>query len=154
MIVILDSGVLGILCSPNPSPEAIACKNWLYGLLARGILVVTSDICDYEVRRGLILSSLKSTSVNGINNLDLLEESVEFLPISKAMLKKAAQLWAISKTQGIPTADNKHLDADIILCSVWELLTAEFPGRYIVIATTNVKHIRRFAIADEWRNIK
>ena len=33
----------------------------LFYLIARGVFVVTSDICDYEVRRSLILASLPET---------------------------------------------------------------------------------------------
>lgn len=70
------------------------------------------------------------------------------------MLKEAATLWAEARSQGIPTADEKSLDVDIILCAQWKLLTQEFSGRSIIIATTNVKHLNRFAIAEDWRNIK
>jgi hypothetical protein len=51
MIVFLDSGVLGLLSSPYQQGEARECGEWLYKLLARSVYVVSSDICDYEVRR-------------------------------------------------------------------------------------------------------
>jgi hypothetical protein len=35
----------------------------------------------------------------------------------------------------------------------WQLLTEEYPGQYIVIATTNVKHLGRFTQAKKWQNI-
>jgi hypothetical protein len=60
MIIFIDSGVLGKLCNPNSSPDAIAAKEWLFKLLSRSVRVVSSDICDYEVRRGLILSHCSS----------------------------------------------------------------------------------------------
>jgi hypothetical protein len=44
MIVFLDTGVLVLASSPKNS-----------GDVARGVFVVTSDICDYEVRRSLML---------------------------------------------------------------------------------------------------
>jgi predicted nucleic acid-binding protein len=154
MIVILDSGVLGQLCNPNPSPETIAVNEWVYSLIAKGIVVVTSCICDYEVRRSLILNSLRGISSEGINNLNELKNIIEFLPLSEAILQEAAQIWAKARNQGMPTADDKSLDADVIICAGWQLLTEEFPGRYIVIATTNVKHLSRFAEAEEWQNIK
>ena len=56
MIVFLDSGVLGLLSSPRDTGEAGDCKEWFFRLLSRSVYIVTSDLCDYEVRRGLILS--------------------------------------------------------------------------------------------------
>ncbi len=44
----------------------------------------------------------------------------------------------------MPTASEKNIDVDVIICAGWKLLTEEFPGRYIVIATTNVLHLSRF----------
>ena len=66
-------------------------------------------------------------------------------------------------------ADEKSLDADVIICAQYKLLEKEYPGRYIVntgvkqaefisafppvIATTNVDHLSRFAEAKEWHDI-
>lgn len=154
MIVFLDSGVLGILANPNKEGEASDCEEWLYGLLSKGVYVLTSDLCDYEVRRGLVLEAKKKPNINGIESLDELQKIITFLPITSAQLRKAATLWAEARSQGIPTADEKSPDVDIILCAQWKLLKEEFPGRSIVIATTNVKHLSRFAVAEAWRNIK
>ncbi len=57
MIVLLDTGVLGMICNPNASEKILQCKRWFNHLLARSVYFVTSEICDYEVRRGLILAS-------------------------------------------------------------------------------------------------
>ena len=51
MIILIDSGVLGKLCNPNSSPEVEAAREKLYSLLAKGVYIVSSQICDYEVRR-------------------------------------------------------------------------------------------------------
>lgn len=154
MIVFIDSGVLGILANPNKQGEASDCEEWLYGLMSKGVYVLTSDLCDYEIRRSLVLEAKKKPSINGIESLNELQEIITFLPITSALLKEAATLWAFARSQGIPTADEKSLDVDIILCAQWKLLTEEFPGRSIVIATTNLKHLSRFAAAKAWRNIK
>jgi hypothetical protein len=55
MIVFLDSGVLGLISSPNDRSEVTACQNWVFELLAKGVYIVSSDICDYEIRRSLLL---------------------------------------------------------------------------------------------------
>jgi hypothetical protein len=154
MIVFIESGILGILANPNKQGEVIECEEWLYSLLSKGIYVLNSELCDYEIRRSLVLEAKKNPQINGIKNLDELRRMIAFLPITSALLKKASELWAEARIQGIPTADVKSLDVDIIICTQWILLTEEFPGRSIIIATTNVKHLSRFASARNWRNIK
>jgi hypothetical protein len=153
MIVFIDSGVLGILANPNKFGEAYDCEQWLYSLLSQGVYICSSEICDFEVRRSLVLALQKKTELNSIQTLDELREIIDFLPISSALLRQAAYLWASARSQGIPTADDKSLDVDIIICTQWRILKEEFPGRYIVIATTNVKHLSRFAEAKVWRDI-
>lgn len=154
MIVFIDSGVLGILANPNKTGEASDCEEWLYTLLSQGVYVCSSDLCDYEVRRSLVLVSEKKPELKSIDNLDEIREIISFLPVTSALLKKAASVWASARSQGIPTSDDKSLDVDMIICTQSQMIKEEFPGRYIVIATTNVKHLSRFAEAKTWREIK
>lgn len=153
MIVFIDSGVLGLLANPNKLGEASDCEQCLYRLFSQGVYICSSDLCDYEVRRNLILESHKKPHLNSINSLDELRELIVFFPISPLLLTRASSLWAKARIQGIPTADNKTLDIDIIICGHWQMLKEEFPSRYVVIATTNVKHLSRFAEARLWREI-
>ncbi len=83
-----------------------------------------------------------------------MRELITFLPVSASLLTQAASLWAKARVRGMPTADDKNLDVDIIICTQWQMLKEEFPSRYIVIATTNVKHLSRFAVALSWRDIR
>ena len=46
-----------------------------------------------------------------------------------------------------------NIDVDMIISAHWQLLQAEFPGRYVVVSTTNIRHLQRFAEAQEWREI-
>ena len=153
MIVFLDTGILGLVSSPSNTGEAKECKQWLYRLLSRSAYVVTSDICEYEVRRSLLLASFTNPIVQGIENLDALQQVIDFLPLTKSVMKEAAQLWAEARCQGIQTADIKNIDADIIIAAQCKLLKEEYLGQYIVIATTNVKHLQRFIEALEWKDI-
>lgn len=153
MIVLIDSGVLGKICNPNPSEEVNAVKEWMYSLLAKGVVLLASQICDYEVRRSLLLNSIRGLPSEGINNLDKLSEIIDFLPISETVLKTASQIWAEARSRGRSTADEKSLDADVIICAQWQLLSEEYPSRYVVIATTNVKHLSQFAQAKKWQDI-
>ncbi len=153
MIVFIDTGILGLLANPNKKGEAAEVEQWLLSLLSRGVLVLTSHICDYEVRRNLILESLRKPNINSVASLDEIKNLITFLPISNKVMIEAANLWAQARIQAIPTADDKSLDADIIICAQYKILEQEYPGRYIVIATTNVKHLSRFTEAKKWQEI-
>ena len=150
MIVILDSGVLYTLISTSKVKEVTDCQDWFYSLLSRSALVVTSAICNYEVKRELI----RRNKVKEINNLNQLKALIDFLPVDEPTLELAAELWAEARNKGMPTADDLSLDADVIICAQYQLLAEEYPGRYVVIATTNVKHLSRFTEAKEWQDIK
>jgi hypothetical protein len=74
MIVFLDSNILGLISNPNSSfDECQQCEKWFKTLSIRGARFFTSDICDYEVRRGLISSFIRSGKpAPGIAMLDAL----------------------------------------------------------------------------------
>ncbi|MGD1700178.1 hypothetical protein [Dapis sp. BLCC M229] len=157
MIVILDSGVLALLASPIrdnseiEDSEVFQCNEWFYGLLAKSVLVVTSEISDYEVRRELI--RIKS---EGLEILNSLKKVVRFLPLKTEVMNKAAEFWAQARQNHIPTTDDKNIDADMIISAQWNILCQEAPGRGIYVATTNVKHLKIFVgeYAQNWRDIK
>ena len=129
MIVFLDSGIIGLLSSPNDRELAVNCQSWLYRLLARSVYVVSSDICDYEVRRGLELALHKNPHVSGLSRLDALAQIVDFLPTERVVLQRAAKIWAEARITGQGTAGDRELDADIIIAAHWLILTEEYPGQ-------------------------
>ncbi|MFA9202159.1 MAG: hypothetical protein ACEQSC_01245 [Candidatus Nanopelagicaceae bacterium] len=96
MIVFLDTNILGLITNRNTAfDESQQCKKWFETLLIRGVRIVTSDICDYEVRRGLISSTIRSGQVSpGIGSLDSLriDGLLEFL--ISLTLKQTRQLVA------------------------------------------------------------
>ncbi|MEM7716011.1 MAG: type II toxin-antitoxin system VapC family toxin [Cyanobacteria bacterium P01_A01_bin.68] len=150
MIVFLDSGVLHTLISNSKVKEVIDCQDWFYYLLSRSALVVTSAICNYEVKRELI----RRENNREINNLAQIRTFIDFLPVDEPTLELAAELWAEARNKGLPTADNLSLDADVIICAQYQILANNYPGRYAVIATTNVNHLSRFTEAKQWQDIK
>jgi hypothetical protein len=155
MIVFLDSGVIGLLSNPNKRDRAIACEDWLYGLFAKGVYVVSSDICDYEVRRNLVLESMRSEKrLQPLTSLDELHDFIDFLPVTSNVLVAASDIWATSRLQGQAMSNGASIDVDAIICAHWELLKEEFPSRYVVVATTNVRHLSRFTEAFEWQSIQ
>lgn len=154
MIVFIDTGVLGAISSPDKTGYVNECQEWFYGLFARGVFLISSDLCDYEVRRGLILDQMRTSKGEGLANLDEVKNLIYFLSMTKLVMFRASQLWAISRRQGMPTADEKNIDADVIISAQCQLFQEENLGQNLVVATTNVKHLSRFISAQEWHNIK
>jgi hypothetical protein len=64
-------------------------------------------------------------------------------------MRKAAELWALARQQGQPTAGDKTIDGDMILAA--QALTLGAPD--VLVASANVGHLARFVPADLWHNI-
>ncbi len=144
-VVLLDTGIIGLITNPKRSPESLACTRWLQTLTQEGIRVILPEIADYEVRREL----LRANKIKGIKRLDELCELIEYLPITTDTMRQAALFWAQARQQGQPTAGDKTIDGDMIL--VAQGITLSIPD--VIIATTNVGHLSRFIQADLWQNI-
>ncbi|HWO17304.1 MAG TPA: hypothetical protein VNO30_00950 [Kofleriaceae bacterium] len=125
--------------------EVDACKRWLLALAERGVRIGIPEIADYEVRREL----LRAGKIRGIERLDALLETFEYLPLSTAVMRDAALLWADVRKRGQPTADPKALDADVILAAQARRMDAA----EVVVATTNVQHLSRLVDAKPWREV-
>jgi predicted nucleic acid-binding protein len=114
----------------------------LQDLVIRGVRVIVPEIADYEVGREL----LRANKVRGLARLDALVAKVEHLPLTTAAMRQAATFWAKARQQGEPAAADKALDGDVILAGQ----AATVGAVNVVIATTNVGHLSRFAPAALW----
>ncbi len=63
-VVLLDTGIIGLITNPKRAPESLACNCWLQTLIKAGIRVILPEIADYEVRREL----LRANKIKGIEN--------------------------------------------------------------------------------------
>lgn len=142
--VVLDTEPLGILTNRNSTTKVLHCRRWFDDLLAAGRRVVIPEIADYEVRRELLLNG----RLRGVKLLDGLAGRAEYLPITTAAMRMAAELWAVARSQGRPTAPNPALDGDVILAA--QALTLGVP---VVVATGNVRHLTRYVAAEAWANV-
>lgn len=143
MIVLLDAGPLGMISNPNASIANRECYQWMESLILNGDEVLVPEIADYEVRREL----LRAQKTRGIARLNLLKDSIGYVPITTLVILKAAELWAQARRSGMPTADPKALDCDVILAAQ----ALEANG---IVATENVGHLSRFVDARHWRDIQ
>jgi predicted nucleic acid-binding protein len=141
-IIVLDAGPLGLASKPRGKPDADRCRDWLRALDAAGARVVVPEVADYEVRREL----LRAGATAGVSRLDRLESALEFDPITTPAMRRAAELWAVIRNVGVPTAHPLALDADCILAAQALLLGG--PGDAMTIATTNARHLTRFSGID------
>jgi len=145
-VVLLDAGPLGLVTNPKVSPLSVACSEWLQTLVGRRTRILLPEIADYEVRREL----WRASKIKGLQRLDALGNLLEYLPLTTAAMRHAAMFWASARQQGQPTAGDKTIDGDMILAGQ----AAALGEADLVIATTNVGHLGRFAPADLWQNIE
>jgi predicted nucleic acid-binding protein len=136
----LDSGPLGLIAHHRPRPDI---TRWVNSLLAASIPVYIPEICDYEIRRNLISKNLRAS----LAVLDELPKQLTYRPITTAVIRHAAQLWADARRRGTPTADPKELDADVILAA--QALEAD-----AIIVTDNVAHIAQFVLTATWQSVQ
>ena len=157
MIVFLDTNTLDLLCNPNSLPESIKCKDWFYTYYSRGVTFFTSDICDYEIRRGLVEDSIrKNKTSQGLSLLDNLRSDrfLLFLPVTKEVLDVASSLWAKSSVASKSNKEVKNIDVDIIISAHYQILESDYSGQRVVIATINVKDLSIYCEAINWQDIR
>jgi hypothetical protein len=148
-LILLDAGPLGVACNDPLKPQGQKVGAWVQTVLAAGGRIIVPAIADYEVRRELV----RIGAVNSVHRLDVLEARLGYLPITRAALVRAAELWALVRQAGQPTAHPQALDADASLAG--QAATAGQAGDTVTIATTNVGHLARFPSIDarDWTAI-
>jgi len=146
--IFLDSGPLSMVTNPKANGTTLECQLWLDFQIRQGAIVFVPEIADYEVRRELI----RAGKQRSVQQLDQLKTVLAYVPITTEMILKAAELWAIVRQQGQPTADPMSLDGDVILAAQ-AITIAQQIQQEVIIATTNVGHLSRFTIAQHWQTI-
>ena len=146
--LVLDSGIHGLLCHPRrqiSGPPTV----WLADRLSidRDCQVFLPEIADYELRRKLLhLAATGKASTRAVDRLDLLRATFIYLPLTTAVMRHAAELWADARSKGLPTAAETALDGDVILAA-----QALAVGGTVV--TTNPRHLERFVTAKTWEEL-
>jgi predicted nucleic acid-binding protein len=146
VLVILDSGPLGLLSNPTASGPARTAWEWARSKVEGGDDLVIPEIADYEVRRELV----RASKAHGIERLDELCRGFRYVPLATSMMRDAAALWADARNSGAATAHDLALDGDVILAAQARGLE---PRDSVVVATTNVKHLSRYVHARVWTDV-
>ena len=150
MIVLLDSSPLGGITSPNKnSPTKLAMEAWAKKLYFSGHELMVPAIADFELRR----EHIRRNATASISELDAFVHASEnrYLPITDTALKLAAELWAKSHNMGLPSAEMKELDCDILIAA--QALDLGLSIDDFVIATSNIRHLSRFVPCKLWHDI-
>ena len=148
MLLVLDSGPLGLLSDPKMSSHSQQVDDWATDRLRAGDRLAVPEIADYEIRRELLRAGRKL----GIARLDDLCASLTYLPLTTPVMRDAARLWADARNAGQPTAHPHALDGDVILAAQARSAQAAY-GRETVVVTANVTHLARYTDARLWSDI-
>lgn len=148
--LLLDSPVVSRLCHPS-RPENRPVADWLESVLlehSASVVLYLPEIVDYEVRRGLLHVALRSgrSTTRSLLRLDRLTETLDYLPLDTATMRRAAGLWAEVRVSGQPTAAHEALDGDAILAAQAIAVGAS-------VVTENVRHLERFVRAHRWNEV-
>ena len=149
MLIVLDSGPLGLLSNPTPNGVPRDAQQWARRHIAAGARFVVPEIADYEIRRELI----RARKSLGIIRLNELCNGLGYEPLSTPVLRAAAELWALARNEGYPTAHDAALDGDVVLAAQARSLRSAASDNNVVVATTNVAHLQRFVDAKHWTDI-
>ena len=141
-LIFLDSEPLGLASQARGKPKADACRGWLQGLEMAGARILVPEIVDYEVRRELV----RVGATAGLRRLDGLLMRFPLLPLDWPALLRAAELWALVRRAGVPTADPHALDADAILAG--QALTAVGAGNIATVVPATPVISSRFPGID------
>lgn len=140
MKLMLDTGVLGMVCHPRKHGEV---RLWFRGVLGfRSHTVIVPEIADFELRRKLL--HLGATS--SLAALDHLASDATYAPLDTATMRDAAALWARLRARGQPTERDEALGADVILAAQALRLGA-------TVVTDNVKHLDRMVDTLTWNQV-
>ena len=149
MLLVLDSGPLGLLSNPAPTGAAQQAREWAETHLTAGDRFIVPEIVDYEIRREL----LRANKQHGLARLDVLAADLGYLPLTTAMMRDAASLWSHARSIGLPTAHDQSLDVDVILAAQARNAPTTDLAETVVVATTNTAHLSRYVDARQWTDI-
>ena len=150
MRLLLDTSTLGFLTHPNEHIH-MPVLNWISELRMRNeqtFQAFIPEVCDFELRRKFLHLQLKSASAHeSLERLDELILYYYYLPVSTAMWRRAADLWATARAEGFSVAPPEALGADV-------LVAAQALDVNAIVVTENRKHLSHFVTAKSWTEIK
>lgn len=143
LIYLLDAGPIGLLAH-NRLIRRVAIESWLMKEMAGGATVYLSEVADFEVRRELIrLIQAGQLPASRMTRLNQLQTIFTYLPVTTVTWRRAAEFWADTRSQGLPTTSPDSLDAD-------SLIAAQADNMKATVVTSNPTHIGRWVPIHPW----
>jgi predicted nucleic acid-binding protein len=140
---LLDSGPLGLLAPTKPA-RYTPIRQWLLQEKSAGATFYIPEVADYEVRRELArMVKGGQFPASRLHRLDQLTAICTYSPVSTMAWRKAAELWADARCQGMPTSSPHSLDADVLVAAQAMELSA-------TVITNNASHIGRWVPVHVW----
>ena len=149
VLVVLDTGVLGLLVHAARRPEMIECLSWFEGVRQDGAAFAVPAVVDYELRRGLLYLGAEAQTAK----LDAFLSDVTMLDLTREVLRQAAAAWADLKRKGLMTGSDEDLGVDVMIGAHAQLL-AEQQRQPVIVATNNARHLSRMCDARHWREVQ
>jgi len=137
-IIVLDARPLLQICHPR---KWQGISDWSAEAVASGWRIVVPEITDYEVRRLL----LKRGATRQLKELNGNVEDLYYAPLTTALMRGAAQVWAEAENSGYRFGHPKTLNADAILVAQTQAM-----GEDVTVITKNVRHLAPFVEAVWW----
>lgn len=135
-IILLDTGVLGKICNPKPVRNVQEFLDFLKE--EKNIDIIVPEICDYELRRNLLLENLDK-SIRKLNKFRRIDQLL-FFDTNTMII--ASEIWSDIRKQGNPTENKDSLDGDVILAAQAYQMKAYYEE--VIVLTTNPKDIVKF----------
>lgn len=149
LTIVFDTGPLGVVTKKRGLAETDACREWVAACRQSGHAVIVPAIALFEVARELERLGNRT----GLARLDkFCDVPRVYLPLHDDALRLAIKLWATARNAGMPTADPKELDCDVLIAAL--ALNLGLRPDELVVATYNVGHLTRYVTAMSWRDVK
>jgi predicted nucleic acid-binding protein len=136
-----------LACLTSQNSDVITLKRWLrLWHVEENVDVILPEIIDYELRRELLLQGFGDS----VRLLDQLRKDLTYVWFRDGVLDRAAGLWADLRRRGLPTADDRRLDVNVILAA--QALDYVGAGDDLIIATDNPGHLNRLGVKTcDWQ---
>ena len=136
MRLLLDTNLVSEICHTR---RRLPVQTWYPRMAARCDLGF-SVVADYELRRELV----RSRSLQSLARLDALAQEIPRVPLTDAMWRRAADVWADQVARGALPGPGISGDT---------LIAAQALETRAIVVTKNLKHFEGIVFAMDWTDL-
>lgn len=158
VLLVLDTGPLGLLTNPNKTEKPEACRHWFENMAQNGARVAVPQTSYEEVCIGI----QHAHTVHGIDRLNKFVNEVYdrnlWIATNRVVTMEAERLQESTKTRGKMTGDPNELNPDCKIAAACKLapqLLDDIPqGTRCVVVTDNIKHYKQIEVeCYKWQDL-